>query len=392
MENFESQQFRDNLAKNIKEAPKEERKDILDRAKETPEYQQARTEKIKERQEKGEKVKQLQEELNRMKESAIADGKMFYNENGEFEYALAPNGEKSRLGEKQWLEVRSSFFKSWYGDWENDKEGASKFIDDNGEPLVLYHGTTRKFDAFSHEAPKTFDLDNVKGAFFLTSDKKFAEAEYGKFKHNLIIDTLRQFNAVFFDGKATEWGVLIDKWNDFVRSVGTEKVNFKKEVSDGRGGHYSWTMVEFNGKPIFPTEEIEKIWDSKVPENFNEQDYEVDHWEGKKILLPKNSKQILMELFINSRNPNYKEALGGNIQEMDNLFAQGMIEKGVYATDQSTQHILSDPSFRSKPETDSVAIKFPDGQLAIAIFEASQAKSAHGNNGLFTAKSANIYE
>lgn len=50
MENFESQQFRDELAKEIKEAPKEERKDILDKAKETPEYWQARTEKIKERQ------------------------------------------------------------------------------------------------------------------------------------------------------------------------------------------------------------------------------------------------------------------------------------------------------------------------------------------------------
>src|SRR3989344_3238618 len=381
MENFESQQFRDNLAKEIKEAPKEERKEILDIAKETPEYQQARTDKIKERQDKGEKAKQLQEELNQMKELAIADGKMFYNENGEFEYALAPNGEKSRLGEKQWLEVRSSFFKNWYGDWENDPEGASKFIDVNGEPLILYHGTTRKFDAFSHEAPKTFDLDNVKGAFFLTSDKNFAEAEYGK------------FNEVFFEGKATEWGVLIDKWNTFVRSAGTEKVNFKKEVSDRRGGHYSWTMVEFDGKPIFPTEELEKIWDNKVPENFNEQDYEVDHWKGKEILLPKNSKQILMELFINSRNPNYKEVKTGDDRfEMDGLFAQGMIEKGVYATDQSTQHILSDPSFRSKSETDSVAVKLSNGQLAVAIFEASQAKSARGNNGLFVGQSANIYE
>lgn len=59
MENFESQQFRDNLAKEIKEAPKEDRKKILDRAKETPKYQQAITEKIKERQGGKEKAKQL---------------------------------------------------------------------------------------------------------------------------------------------------------------------------------------------------------------------------------------------------------------------------------------------------------------------------------------------
>jgi len=54
MENFESQQFRDELAKEIEEAPKEERRDILERAKETPEYWQARTEKIKERQDEEE--------------------------------------------------------------------------------------------------------------------------------------------------------------------------------------------------------------------------------------------------------------------------------------------------------------------------------------------------
>jgi len=50
MEKFEPQQFRDELAKEIKEAPKEDREEILEQAKETPEYWQARTEKIKERQ------------------------------------------------------------------------------------------------------------------------------------------------------------------------------------------------------------------------------------------------------------------------------------------------------------------------------------------------------
>ena len=54
MEKFESQQFRDSLAKKIIESPKEERESVLDEAKETPEYWQARTEKIKERQDEEE--------------------------------------------------------------------------------------------------------------------------------------------------------------------------------------------------------------------------------------------------------------------------------------------------------------------------------------------------
>ncbi len=50
MEKLESQPFRDGLAEELKQAPKEERNDVLDKAKENPEYWQARTEKIKERQ------------------------------------------------------------------------------------------------------------------------------------------------------------------------------------------------------------------------------------------------------------------------------------------------------------------------------------------------------
>jgi hypothetical protein len=50
MNTFESHPYRDNLAKEIKEAPKEKRRAILDGAKETPEYWQAREEKIGERQ------------------------------------------------------------------------------------------------------------------------------------------------------------------------------------------------------------------------------------------------------------------------------------------------------------------------------------------------------
>ena len=169
MKNFESQQFRDELAKQIKEAPKKERKDILEKAKETPEYWQARTEKIKERQ-----LEQLQQELGHIKEKAIAEVRLFYNEGGEFEYALAPNGERSMLNEKQWLETRTNNFKQWFGDWEyysqlshkenlteeekrdlnNLSETISKIIDENGEPAVVYHGTKWKFTEFYEEDQK----------------------------------------------------------------------------------------------------------------------------------------------------------------------------------------------------------------------------------------------
>ena len=54
---------------------------------------------------------------------------------------LAPNGKPSNLNEQQWKEVRTPEFKSWFGDWENNPQNASKVVDENGEPLVVYHGS-----------------------------------------------------------------------------------------------------------------------------------------------------------------------------------------------------------------------------------------------------------
>ena len=60
---------------------------------------------------------------------------------------LAPNGKPSNLNAEQYKLVRTSAFKKWFGDWENDPENASKVVDENGEPLVVYRGFNSKSDA-----------------------------------------------------------------------------------------------------------------------------------------------------------------------------------------------------------------------------------------------------
>ena len=54
---------------------------------------------------------------------------------------IAPNGHKTNLTPEQYKLVRTPEFKAWFGDWENDPANSSKVVDDNGEPLVVYHGT-----------------------------------------------------------------------------------------------------------------------------------------------------------------------------------------------------------------------------------------------------------
>ena len=60
----------------------------------------------------------------------------------------APNGKDTNLTEDQWLSVRTEAVKNWFGDWEKDPQNASKVVDENGEPRVVYHGTYGDFTVF----------------------------------------------------------------------------------------------------------------------------------------------------------------------------------------------------------------------------------------------------
>ena len=55
---------------------------------------------------------------------------------------LAPNGKPSNLTPEQYKLVRTKAFISWFGDWENDPTNASKVVDENGEPKIMYHQTS----------------------------------------------------------------------------------------------------------------------------------------------------------------------------------------------------------------------------------------------------------
>jgi len=63
-------------------------------------------------------------------------------------FMKAPNGKDTNLTEDQWLSVRTAAFKNWFGDWEKDPQNASKVVDENGEPRVVYHGTYGDFTVF----------------------------------------------------------------------------------------------------------------------------------------------------------------------------------------------------------------------------------------------------
>lgn len=111
--------------------------------------------------------------LKAEKEKIVADAKS----NGT--YMTAPNGEKTKLDAEQWATVRTANFKNWFGDWENDPENASKVVDENGEPMVVWHGRSAEFNTFEKKEGVRFIMgleDKVKAeGFFFSPDKGLAE-------------------------------------------------------------------------------------------------------------------------------------------------------------------------------------------------------------------------
>ena len=41
------------------------------------------------------------------------------------------------------VQIKSDNFKNWFGDWENNPSKASKVVNEDGTPKVVYHGTDK---------------------------------------------------------------------------------------------------------------------------------------------------------------------------------------------------------------------------------------------------------
>lgn len=114
---------------------------------------------------------------------------------------LAPNGKPSNLDAEMYHLVRTPQFKAWFGYWENNPQTASKVVDENGEPLVVYHGTNVKFNEFKSTKFPTagyFAKD-------ITYSKSFAKTitEYRKGKEilmSLFLNIRKPFDTSMLPG------------------------------------------------------------------------------------------------------------------------------------------------------------------------------------------------
>lgn len=66
--------------------------------------------------------------------------------------------------------IYSPQFINWFGDWRSNKN-CSKVVDENGLPLIVYHGTENEFDEFKSEFMGKTGTALGQGFYFASSDE-----------------------------------------------------------------------------------------------------------------------------------------------------------------------------------------------------------------------------
>lgn len=135
-------------------------------------------------------------------------------------HLLAPNGKKSNLTERQYAQVRTKAFKDWFGDWENNPSEASKVVDENGEPLVVYHSTNKIFNTYKERDGIHFGSYNTAlgvanekfDPTFDTIEEAQASIAKGKFRINQVFLNIR--NPKQSKDLGTGWKQLITEGFD----------------------------------------------------------------------------------------------------------------------------------------------------------------------------------
>jgi hypothetical protein len=95
------------------------------------------------------------------------------------------------------VKVFTDEFKNWFGDWINNVEGSSKIVDENGEPLIVYHS--------GYEDIKVFNGDEYGNIYF---GDYMTAATYSGLPTKVFL-SIR--NPLLIDGKGEEIGDAVEK-------------------------------------------------------------------------------------------------------------------------------------------------------------------------------------
>jgi hypothetical protein len=157
---------------------------------------------------------------------------------------IASNGQKSNLTLEQYRLVRTPEFKAWFGDWENNPENASKVVDENGEPLVVYHGA----EIFNKEEkglfyifrPGSYFTDTYKSAEYYASKLAYGITDVKKEDTEIYSVFLNIKNPKTFDYSIDEAEDYFHDFDQYDKRIET----YLSEGYDGLFWEYTFKMYD----------------------------------------------------------------------------------------------------------------------------------------------------
>lgn len=201
--------------------------------------------------------------------------------------------------------TQSKQFIRWFGDWQNSPAKASKAVDNNGEPLVLYHQTGKEFTTFDtkQKGSGEFDSEMPTGIFMKPTNNDIGVGGniqmplYASIKNPLIVNN-RDELVKFYDKNVQGY----TKAKSAIDSVNEEyKTKFNEEMKR-------------------ENEEYQKLWNAKKNGEISEEEYQksisrdaldeiMEEWENKVNEASHNAKALIDDYF---KNSNYDGVIVNN--------------------------------------------------------------------------------
>lgn len=201
--------------------------------------------------------------------------------------------------------TQSKQFIRWFGDWQNSPAKASKAVDNNGEPLVLYHQTGKEFTTFDakQKGSGEFDSEMPTGIFMKPTNNDIGVGGniqmplYASIKNPLIVNNRSEL-VKFYDKNVQGY----TKAKSAIDSVNKEyKAKFNEEMKR-------------------ENEEYQKLWNAKKNGEISEEEYQksisrdaldeiMEEWENKVNEASRNAKALIDDYF---KNSNYDGVIVNN--------------------------------------------------------------------------------
>ena len=201
--------------------------------------------------------------------------------------------------------TQSKQFIRWFGDWQNSPAKASKVVDNNGEPLVLYHQTGKEFTTFDtkQKGSGKFDSEMPTGIFMKPTNNDIGVGGniqmplYASIKNPLIVNNRSEL-IKFYDKNVQGY----TKAKSAIDSVNKEyKAKFNEEMKR-------------------ENEEYQKLWNAKKNGEISEEEYQksisrdaldeiMEEWENKVNEASHNAKALIDDYF---KNSNYDGVIVNN--------------------------------------------------------------------------------